>query len=147
MKVILLQDVAKIGKKHSIVDVPDGYGMNKLVPKGLAKPATPANLKAVLNQQQEKAAATEHTTEAFKAMLTNLADVEVVATATANADGALYEALKKDVLIAAIASAANTPVQAEWVVVHAPIKTTGAHSVTLQCNGESVERSITVVAA
>ena len=36
MKVILLEDVKKVGKKGSIVDVSDGYGSNFLLPRKLA---------------------------------------------------------------------------------------------------------------
>ena len=39
MKVILLQDVAKIGRRSEVVEVPDGYAQNKLIPKGMAQPA------------------------------------------------------------------------------------------------------------
>ena len=53
MKVILLQDVAKIGRRFDIVEVPSGYGMNKLIPQGMAKPATPENVKAI-NAQSAK---------------------------------------------------------------------------------------------
>ena len=40
MKVILLQDVDKIGKKYEVKDVAAGHARNFLIPKGLAKPAT-----------------------------------------------------------------------------------------------------------
>ncbi len=32
MKVILLQDVKKVGKKGQVVNVSDGYGANYLIP-------------------------------------------------------------------------------------------------------------------
>ena len=44
MKVILLQDVKKVGKKGEIIEVADGYGRNYLMRRGLALEGTPENL-------------------------------------------------------------------------------------------------------
>jgi large subunit ribosomal protein L9 len=46
MKLILRADVDTLGRLGEIVTVKAGYGRNYLIPQGLAKPATPANLKA-----------------------------------------------------------------------------------------------------
>ncbi|KPJ54635.1 hypothetical protein AMJ47_04025 [Parcubacteria bacterium DG_72] len=40
MKVVLLQDIDRIGKKYEIKEVKDGYARNFLIPKGLVKIAT-----------------------------------------------------------------------------------------------------------
>ena len=45
MKVILLADVDKIGKKDQVLEVKEGYGRNYLLARKLAVEATPANLK------------------------------------------------------------------------------------------------------
>ena len=52
MKVILLQDVPKVGKKDQVLEAKEGYARNYLFPKKLAVEATPANMKEL--QRQEK---------------------------------------------------------------------------------------------
>lgn len=52
MRVILLQDVENIGKKHEIKEVKDGYARNFLIGKGLAKPATEKVIKWVEAQKE-----------------------------------------------------------------------------------------------
>ena len=47
MKVLLLKDVADLGKTGEVKEVADGYFRNYLAPKGLAAPATPSTLKHV----------------------------------------------------------------------------------------------------
>jgi large subunit ribosomal protein L9 len=47
MKIVLRQDVDKLGKRGEVVSVAAGYGRNYLVPKLMALPATPSNLKRV----------------------------------------------------------------------------------------------------
>ncbi len=53
MKVIFLQDVKGKGKKGEVKDVAEGYARNFLIPRGLAEPATPSNMKKL--EQQKKA--------------------------------------------------------------------------------------------
>lgn len=52
MKVILLQDVKKIGKKGDVINTSDGYARNYLFPRKLAEEATDSNLH-ILNNKKE----------------------------------------------------------------------------------------------
>ena len=55
MKVILLDDVVKVGRRGEVRDVSDGYARNFLLPKKLALAATAGNLKGIdhIKKQQE----------------------------------------------------------------------------------------------
>ncbi len=59
MKVILKNDVAKVGKAGSLLEVSDGYARNFLLPKGLAIEATPAKINEWKNQQAKQKALDE----------------------------------------------------------------------------------------
>lgn len=54
MKVILLQDVRKVGKKDEVKEVADGYARNFLIKNKLAEPYNKANVKALDARQEEK---------------------------------------------------------------------------------------------
>jgi large subunit ribosomal protein L9 len=78
MKVILKQDVEKLGKSGEIVRVADGYGRNFLIPQNIAIPATPGNLKimeierlaAARRDQRDKAGASLVAKELVKLIVT-----------------------------------------------------------------------------
>jgi large subunit ribosomal protein L9 len=54
MKVILKDDVEKLGKCGEVVEVRDGYGRNFLIARNLAIPATKGNLKAIREVTKQK---------------------------------------------------------------------------------------------
>lgn len=130
MKVILLQDVAKIGRKHTVVNVPDGYGQNQLIPKGLAKPATPENLKAIERLQAERGAKADAIATRFFATKQALEGQAVVLKGRKSDNGHLFAAVKPEEIVAA-AAAMGVSIDQGMIKLETPIKTTGEHAVTL----------------
>ena len=54
MKVILNQDIKKLGKKGDVVEVAKGYARNYLLPKNLGIKATPKNILLAEKMQEKK---------------------------------------------------------------------------------------------
>lgn len=146
MKVILLQEVAKIGRRFDTVEVPNGYAQNKLIPQGQALPATAENAKRVAARRERAAAAAANEEARLAAALAKLAGVTLSITAKANEQGHLYEALHARDVVAAAADAGATITEAE-VQLPEQIKEVGTHAVTLSDRTQEGTVSLTIVAA
>jgi large subunit ribosomal protein L9 len=146
MKVILQQDVAKLGKRFDVVTVPDGYGFNKLVPQGMAKPATPENLKSLEAQKAKGAATQAADSAAFADIVKVLTDKVIDVTVEANEDGKMYQALKAEDIVTAIAKDIEVTVPAEQIVIGDPIKQTGEHTVKVANGADTGSFTINVLA-
>lgn len=98
MQVILNQDVKGQGKKGQMVKVSDGYARNYLLPRGLAKEATKANI----NELKGKAESLEYRIQTEKneaaAIAEKMKEIEVLITAKAGSNGKLFGSVtSKDV--------------------------------------------------
>jgi large subunit ribosomal protein L9 len=75
MKVILRQNIDKLGKIGQIVDVKDGYALNYLIPKGFAYVAVKGNVKAL---EEEKKIVEKRNLQELKAAETLAVELEKV---------------------------------------------------------------------
>lgn len=141
MKVILLRDVAKLGKRFSIVEVPDGYALNKLIPQGLVEAATPLNLKRVSERTGKVQASKETELSTFMATLTALKDIVIEIPADANAQDHLFQSIKTADVAAALAAAGHG-VPLSSITITDPIKSLGEFPVSLHM--ETATGSVTI---
>ena len=145
MKVILLQDVAKIGRRFEVTEVPDGYALNMLLPKGMAEAATPENLKRLKARTDKMEAAGAATADQFKATVEKIGENKLTISAELNEQGHMFEALKPAAVVAAAADLGATLTESQVVLANS-IKEAGEHQVELTEGEESATITIEVVA-
>ena len=129
MKVILLRDVARIGRKGQVVEVPDGYALNQLIPKKSAEAATAVNLKRVASLNASTAQHDTQSAGQFAAVLKSLEEQPLlIPVLQVNEQNHLFKAIGVADIIAAATgrSLVLLPVQ---VIITAPIKSLGQHAV------------------
>lgn len=90
MKVILLQDVKKVGKKGETVTVSDGYGTNYLIPRGLAVGSTPNAQKALAKTNAEESARQKKLKEEAEALKVRLSNINVEFKGKVGSDGRMF---------------------------------------------------------
>lgn len=78
MKVILLQDVKKQGKKDQIIDVSDGYARNFLIKNGLAIAANTESKKNLERELDKRKAAEDAFIEECKQIAEKLKNIEII---------------------------------------------------------------------
>lgn len=132
MKVILKQDVEKLGDAGDIVDVADGYGNNFLVPRGLAMRATRgavADAEAIRAARAKREARTRAEAEEQQARLQART---VTIQAKAGEDGTLYGSVGNREIAEAIRTQLGVPVDRRKLPLDRPLKRIGEHEVEVR---------------
>jgi large subunit ribosomal protein L9 len=145
MKVILLRDVAKIGRRNQIVEVPDGFALNKLIPRREAEIATPSNLKKIANLNNVNEASEAQIFENLKKVSDYTTRSPLVIAMQANDKGHLFQSVHAEDIIEA-GKKARLNISKEYIVITNPIKDIGDKQIELHHHGKKFELSIKVIA-
>lgn len=137
MKVILLKDVPKIGKKNDIKDVSDGFAQNALLPKKLAQIATPSAIATLKDAQDRLQKAHDQEIEGMKNAIEQLQNQKITLQLPANAQGHLFSKFKIEQL-KKIFKEKNISFDTKYIIPF-ECKETGVHTIKIkspQVNGE-----------
>lgn len=131
MRIILLQDIRKLGKKWDIKDVPDGYARNLLLAKRLALPATPENL----NKRNLLVKSEEETLAQLKLAAQKLSKEPLIFKLKSDERGSVFDSVKKSDVERALAERGY---EVKEIKLKSPIKKLGDHWVEISL-GKGVE--------
>jgi large subunit ribosomal protein L9 len=143
MKVMLCEDIRKLGWLGDVVEVAEGYARNYLLPKGLAKPATEANLRAIAKEKAKRAEQRKLQAEKLKVVAEAVEGAEAVVAAKANEQGVLFGSISAS-QIAQNLREQGFEIADEYVDMHEHIKNVGTAQVKLTFT-EGLTANVSVV--
>jgi large subunit ribosomal protein L9 len=145
MKVILMTDVPALGHRGETRDVANGYARNFLLPRKLAVPATPANLKNVEHLKRQRAKEEHRALETARATAARIGALTFAKTARASEDGHLYGSVSAQDVVEFLERNQVT-VEKRRVQLEEAIKTVGDYQVAIRLHGD-VTATLTVSVA
>jgi len=143
MKVILLRDVEKLGKRFDVKDVADGYARNFLLPKGLAKQATEAAIKQSEIEKKAAELAAEMDLKVAEEGVVALDGQEIEIKAKISEDGKLYGAITP-VKLVKILKEKGFEIKKNQIKLSTPIKEVGEYDVALELS-HGLEATIKII--
>jgi large subunit ribosomal protein L9 len=135
MKVILKQDVEKLGKTGDIVKVTPGYGRNYLIPRHFAIEATPGNIKIAEIERLTQARRDHREKESATILARDIVKLTVTIQRKAGEGGSLYGSVTA-LDIADFLITHKIDIDKRKIQLEEPIKTLGEYQVPIRLHRE-----------
>ena len=143
MKIILNQEVRGLGAPGDIVEVADGYGRNYLLPRNLARLATPGAVRQAEGIRARRIEREIADLEQARTVAAHLESLRVVIPAKAGKEGRLFGSITTPQIVDAVAKTGGTQIDRRRIHLDTAIKNTGPHQITVRLHPE-VEANMTV---
>ncbi len=137
MKVILKQDVDKLGKVGDVVKVAPGYGRNYLIPRNIAVEATPGNLKITEIDRLAAARRDQRDKQAASLLAQEIVKLVVTVRRKAGEGGTLYGSVTA-LDIADYLITHKIDIDKRKIQLEDPIKTIGEYQVPIRLHREVI---------
>lgn len=145
MKIVLRQDVPKLGEAGTIQDVKPGFGRNYLIPQGLAVLATPGEVKTAEHNAAVKARKIAKQEAQLQSLADKIAGKRLEFTVRAGEGGRLYGSITASEIAEELAKVVGEEIDRRKVVLEDPIRQLGEHAVTVHLVGR-LRPAVTVIA-
>jgi large subunit ribosomal protein L9 len=144
MKVILLKNVPKVGKKDEIVEVNQGYATNALFPQKLAMLATPEAISSLKKRQQNTIAQKEIKKNLLDRAIQDLNGENITIAVQANEQGNLFSKIDAKDIASAFAKK-DIPLDPKMIIVPGEvIKKVGEYDIQIKDGEYSAVVKVTI---
>lgn len=146
MKIILLKDIPKVGKRYETKEISDGYALNMLIPKGVAIAATPDAVKRIQLEKARHEGEKKVNEELLAKNLKDLSGQTIELKEKANEKGHLFASIHIPEILSAIEKTTKLIIPKESIVLEKPIKEVGAHEISVQAGSHKVSFTLDIKA-
>lgn len=137
VKVILQQDVKKLGKKGDVVNVAEGYARNYLIPRGLAVEATKGQLSALKHEKKAQEARQKREEQEARKLKAELEQTKVTITVKAGPNGKLFGSVTANDIVDYLRQQ-KFQIDKRKVELAEPIRSVGTYQVPIRVYKETV---------
>ncbi len=131
MKVILLVDIKKLGKKFEVKEVPDGYARNFLIPKKLAQFASEIALKKLEARRAETEQEESDEKKHLELLARKISGTKLIFDVRTDDKGHSFGSVTKDMIQKALRDQKLVTKERVEVKVDHPLKTLGDHEIEI----------------
>ncbi len=136
MKIILLEDVPKLGKKDEIVNAKNGYARNYLFPRDMAIEATKENLKNWEERKEERAEQAAYELSQAEALANTMKDLKVELKAKVGGGGKIFGAITNKEIAEGLKQQHGIELDRRKILLDEKIKELGVTEVVVKLHPE-----------
>ena len=132
MKIVLLENVKKLGKKDEIIEVSDGYARNVLIPKKLGLPATAENLNNLKLKNKNEEKKEENLRGIAENDKATLEKEKFVVLIKAGANGKTFGSITNKEISESIKNTCNIDIDRKDILMDESIKNVGTYDIEVR---------------
>jgi len=130
MKIVLKEDVEKLGEAGEVVTVKDGFGRNYLIPTGKAIMATPGAIRAIEEEARQRSRKVEATIQNAQQLASQLEGTSITVSMTAGEDGKIFGTVTTQQLTDAL-NEKGFDIDRKKVSIDEDVKTLGEYTASI----------------
>ncbi|MBN2453005.1 MAG: 50S ribosomal protein L9 [Candidatus Omnitrophica bacterium] len=135
MKLILTQDIDRLGKAGDVVDVAEGYARNFLLPNSKAKAATAGNMKLLEARRKKEASDEARKVEAARALANRIGNLSITIAVQAGEEEKLFGSVTSEAVSERLKEE-GIEIDKKDILLEEPIKKLGVYQISAKVHPE-----------
>ena len=144
MKIILIKDTKKVGRKYEVKDVADGFALNSLIPGKFAIPATASNLKIIETKKLGDLSISKNLSEAVLKAIEKLPEGKLIIEGKVNEKGHLFAGIHEEKIVEEFKKVTGSELPVGSLEIDQAIKGIGEYKIKIKAGDKMINLIVEV---